>query len=455
MAQWSDSQTAQCLLRMWRVGRPIVVLVPATQLVVLLWVIWTKTPTTPYRDEWWYVSLVRDANQGALTFSDFWALHYHTHRIVISRLVDLSLIELTHWNRQVMMTVDLAPALAMGALLLVAVRRTTRSVGLTLALAIPLSLMVFSWAQYENWLAPFQLAFIATAFGTVVCAVALQAEHISRRRYALAIVGALIATCSSAAGLVVWLAFVPCLALAGYRRLLLWLALTAVVWAAYLYGFTDQFARPPLSSIPPFVLAFLGAPVAYPHPGRAEIVGLFAFVFLGGNLLVYWLLTRTLRPLLPWLSLALFSVATGVLAAGGRGANGAYGGVISRYQVFGALYWIAALVVCGVVVQQIVAHLAAKKLAMSPVLARGFISVSLLILVAVSASATLTNLIGIQEAVAQQAELVRDQQCIVHYQSAPDSCLVMWYPTSDHQAIRDAAAYLKAEKLAIFYTGSK
>ena len=152
------------LSQVWRVVRPLVFMVPVVQVLILLWVIWTHTPTVPYRDEWWYVTLVRHANEGSLTFNDFWAVHYYSHRIVIPRIVDLSLIELTHWNRQIMATFDLALGIASGGLLFVSALRTLKSTSVTLAVVIPLSLLALSWSQYENWLNPFQIEFIATFF---------------------------------------------------------------------------------------------------------------------------------------------------------------------------------------------------------------------------------------------------------------------------------------------------
>ena len=284
---------------------------------------------------------------------------------------------------------------------------------------------------------------------------ALQSETIGWGRFGVAVLGALIATFSSAAGLVVWIAFIPSLAQAGYRRLLLWIGLALGVSVAYLVGFTSQYVRPTLPMMRDFTLAYLGAPVAYPHTVRSVLVGAFALVFVVGNVVVYWLLERSLRPILGWIGLALYALGTGVLMAESRGADGMYAGVTSRYQVFGELFWIAAIVLCVVVLHRLGSQLATGKLAFNHSLARGFMALSILTILAVAGSTALANSAGLRTGIAEQNDLMQHQWCIAHFETAPDSCLVMWYPTSDKQAILDAAGYLKAHRLAIFNTVSR
>jgi hypothetical protein len=175
-------------------------LVPAAFILTYRWLIWTQTPTAPYWDEWIYVPLVKHANQGTLSLQEIWALHWFSHRIVIPRLVDLALIQLTSLNRHIMMTFDLGVGVASATLILVA----------------PMSLLLFSFSQAHDWLAPFQIAFIATAFGVACCTRALLHRPLTWSRFAFALCGALIATLSSAAGLVAWVAFAPSILRAGY-----------------------------------------------------------------------------------------------------------------------------------------------------------------------------------------------------------------------------------------------
>ncbi|MGO8946376.1 MAG: hypothetical protein ACLQUY_01675, partial [Ktedonobacterales bacterium] len=69
--------------------RLLVLLVPLSLILGLLWVIWTRTADVPYWDEWETVLLVQHADQGTLTFHDLVAFHANVHRIIIPRLIDL------------------------------------------------------------------------------------------------------------------------------------------------------------------------------------------------------------------------------------------------------------------------------------------------------------------------------------------------------------------------------
>ncbi len=120
----------------------------------ILTMIWTHTPHVPYWDEWETVTLVQHFTQGTLTWNDFWAFH-NEHRIVVPQLLDLGMILLTHWNRQIEMTFDLLMAVAECGLLVVSAYRGLRSKTLTALALAPMALAIFSLAQYEDWLWPF------------------------------------------------------------------------------------------------------------------------------------------------------------------------------------------------------------------------------------------------------------------------------------------------------------
>lgn len=438
------------LLQVWRVARPLVFLVPLMQMLALLWLAWKYTPTAPYWDEWVYVTLVQHANQGTLTFNDFWAFHYFTHRIVVPRLLDLALIELTHWNRQIIITFDLGIGVATGALLLASARRTLQSANATLAVVIPLSLLVFSWAQYENWMELFQVAFIATVFGVALCLYALRAEPLGWGRFSLAVLGALIATCSSAAGLMVWIAFVPSMLRAGYQRLLAWIGIAVVVWVAYLQGYPSHFDHPAPWELVTFVLAYLGAPVAYPHALRSELVAVFGLVLLAASVAIYWKLERSISALVIWLELALYAAATATLTASGRALHGPAGGLTSRYQTFGALFWVAVVVVSALVIQQVARRLTEGSIRVRQTTAHVVVACGVLALVAIASSSSLANVAGLRTGKAVEASLQQHQGCIAHFETAPDSCLGLWFPISNKTNVLQAAAYLKAQHLAIF-----
>src|SRR5260370_23306198 len=118
------------------------------------------------------------------------------------------------------MPVDRAGAAVSGALLLWC---AWRALGPRLWpwLVPPLGLLLFTFAQFANWFAPFQIAFIATACGASICLAGLGYERSGdhgRLGLGIAFGGALLASLSSLNGLVAWPAFLPAVCATGRSR---------------------------------------------------------------------------------------------------------------------------------------------------------------------------------------------------------------------------------------------
>ena len=339
--------------RFWYFARFLVLLVPLAFIIGLLWVIWTRTADVPYWDEWETVLLVQRLDQGTLGVTDIVALH-GVHRIIIPRLIDLTLIELTHWNRQVEMTFDLSIAIAGACILFWSVRRTLGSLTAALGLVVPLSLLFFSFSQFGNWFAPFQVAFIVTSFGIVCCVGGFQKTPVSRKGFALAIAGALIASMSSLPGLSTWIAFLPGALHAGVRKTVAWIGCAVVVWILYFQNFPHSLTGIPVLLDTVYSLAYLGAPLGYPNPELAAAVGFLSIMLLLGNVLVYWRRHKSLWHIAPWLQLALFVLGCTQATAEGRSLSGPSQALSSRYQAFSALWWIALLVIMVLNIKELV-----------------------------------------------------------------------------------------------------
>jgi hypothetical protein len=330
------------LWRGWPLARALAILVPLLQILSLLWLIWARTPDVPVGDEWDTAVLVHAVRQGSVRWGDFWAFHSE-HRILVPRVVNLTLIQLTRWNRQIAMTFDLAVVAVTAAFLLGCLRRAAQGTGAVLALGVPCSLLLFSPSHYENWLAPFQLAFLGTVFGAACCLWALTTQPRGARGLSLALLGALVATLSSLNGLMVWIAFLPNVRRAGYRRTLVWGCVALAAALAYAIGFTGGGkVASPLPDLLGYALGYLGAPVGYPTLWLAQLAGLLSLALVCANLCVHALLRRDPTPLGAWLGLAVFALACTVLTTLGRGPSlGVEMALTSRYQIFGALWWVA------------------------------------------------------------------------------------------------------------------
>lgn len=436
----------------------LIILVLIAQCAALLWLIWGKTPDVPWWDEWETVVLVHKFDRGTIGLSDLWAFH-NEHRIVIPRLVNLSLIELTSWNRQIEMTVDLLIAVGAWTLLVRCAWQSLRSRSGSALLGIPYALLVLSLAQYENFLWPFQITFIATVFGVTVCVWALGTQPVGRRGFALAVLGALIASFSSVAGLMVWTAFLPALWGAGFHRaryIPIWIAIAAAVIVPYAQGFPGN---SPASHSPLDILryasAYLGSPVGSPGASsshaallRAQILGMTSVAVTLANVLLYLRLRGNLRPLLAWIGLGIFALACDAITSFGRGLTyGIAQALEPRYEAFSALWWVAGITIGAMTVQSSIrAHVPPaswRQRAVPWAVVGGnvpFFAIACLSLMQV-------NLVGFDHGRHWMDTQRRHEECILYYDSASDDCLGAYYVPD---RVRATAAYLEQDHLSLF-----
>jgi hypothetical protein len=418
----------------------------------MFWAIQVHTFAVPWWDEWDTAFTVKSFEQGTLSLHDLWAFHWYTHRLVLPRIVDIILVELTHWNRQVEMVFDLACGMATAALIVWCLWLSAKSRVLVLALLPTLSILLFSMSAYYDWLLPFQITFILTDLGVAVTMAAVVRQSAGWRGWAFAVAGAMIATLSSAAGLVVWLAFLPSMYKGGRSRLLAWCAVGGGTCLAYLHGFVNPTARPSLHLLGVYVFINLGAPVGDSSYWLSERFTIASLLALAALLTIRWLLHRTLWDIMVWLELALFALATSVMTADGRATLGLWHAVTSRYLIFTAMWWVAFVVIAGLTMRDLLQRVDAlgwlEPLWNLP-LSRLVVGLSALGILALTIGAVNTDIAGFQEGIAWQDGLRAQQSCVAHFDTASDACLGVWY--WDKQQMVDAAAYMRQHHLAIFY----
>jgi hypothetical protein len=420
----------------------------------MLWIIWFRTFHVPWWDEWAMVPILQHAEAGTLSFNDLWALHYDTHRILLPRTVQLALIEATRWNRQALMTFDLGVAAVTAWLLFSSVRRTVHSRRTLLALIIPLSLLYFSLSQYENWFGPWQIAFILTTFGVVCCLRGLHDQHGNLggwRGFALAVCGALIASLSTLAGLVAWIAFLPSVARPRSQRALrvgLWVGSAAAIIVPYMIGFPHQAGQDSIYHVAGYAVTVLGAPIGYPNWIVSKYIGLLGLALMVIAVYAYWRLYHSLDGIIIWLCLALYALATAGVIAIGR-AYDTSEAVTSRYQEYTCLWWIALVVIGAVCIERLLrAHRRVKGLPPARLVLGGS-GITLALLLGLC---LLGNIAGYRVALAWQEGLRAPERCVLDANPTPDCLNRYFIGVGDlvPGTSQDLIAYIRREHLAIF-----
>jgi hypothetical protein len=426
-----------------------VVLFSAIQIAIILSIMWLWRPMAPFRDEWFTVPIVSGFNSGALGWEQLWALH-NEHRIVLPRLFDLFLIEVTGWNRQVEDTIDLALGIATAVLLLKAARGSVRGFPSTRVAGACLALLIFSLSQYETWLSPFQVAFLGTAFGVTCCVWSLAQEKRSAASVAVMVAGALIASFSSIAGLLTWYVFLPSVALRWRYWMITWVAVALAVTVPYFIGFrTISSSRGTPTLIAEFTMTYIGSPLLGIPSGAglawpALICGIAGIAIMALNVVVLCRHRYRLQALLLWLEVAAFALGCAVITAVGRvGSFGVFEAMDSRYQSFSMLWWVSVLVIIGLTTR-------ALKEAPSRVslLKSALVRVNRVVPPSMLVALVIANSLGLIAGVLYQRDQLRHQGCIVHYRTASEAC--MTYFVANPTLVRTGSAYLERHHLATF-----
>ena len=413
----------------------------------------------PFGHTWYIVKLLGQAHEGQLRFEHFWKLSYAS-RPVIPRMVNHAIAWATDMNLHYNMAAKFVVALGVFALMVLLIRRTARPLApaMTPWMILATSLLIFTPAPSLNWLKPTTVVFMN------VLAVIFTLYALARwgQRWpgpALAILGAVAGTLTTAAGLIL-LVIVPLgLLLAprhhsGPKHLLspaIASVAAAVVVSFYFVGLSHSLSRAnplfllqhPLS-FGHYVLANLGAPLGFRSLWPATLwggVGIATFAWCG-----LWLWRRSpphRQALMPWFFLAVFAILKACMTAAGR----LYGhrvkqALSSRYIPYSSLFWVSLVVVVALAIAHYVSRPTVPR---ARKLATVAVTGLLILLGAVSYGKSWTRgMVSIRKI---HARHLRGGECLLYYERAPDECLRLIRRNAGAENARRLARLM--EKLAV------
>jgi hypothetical protein len=311
-------------------------------------------------DQWEVAGFFEKAARGSLSLGDLFAQQAE-YRQFFPNLIFVGLGRLTHWNIKAEMFVSLALA----CLVFVNIRHLT---WLTAGpddsrrwlLTVVSSLLIFSPAQFENWLLGEQIIYFMPVACLTTCLRVAYAGVGRATRVITCMLLSTVSTFSSANGMVCWLVVPVVLFFShdekGGRTMYpaAWAIGLALNVAAYLYGYHKPPYTPSLSESlhhpaggASFFLAFLGAPLATSHRLMAVAVSvgaLSSLLFIASCM--YALKSASDRALTRrvagWVALGGYSVITGLVVTVARLGYGPDQALNSRYTTF-SLYLILSL----------------------------------------------------------------------------------------------------------------
>jgi hypothetical protein len=338
-------------------------------LFYLIYAVVKYSVEVPFWDQWDLVPYLEKLYQGTLTFADLYSQH-NEHRILFPRIIMLALARLTSWNTSYEIGVNLVLGTAIFFVLVRQLRATAASTGGSGSqwLIPVLALIVFSLAQWENWLWGWQLQIFLNVLAVAAAVLLLANPPFTRIRFAGAAAMGVVATYSFANGVAVWFSglIALCCLLYGYperrayfaRATLIWIIIgTAAIWS-YLYGYVKPPYHPSVwvAVEQPFAFlryeaTYLFAPVA-PNP----LTFVLTLPALAGACYFSWLLVRAklirIGVLAPYLALASYVVASAIITGIGRVGIGAGQAGQSRYLTINSLLWVSVAILLWVFISR-------------------------------------------------------------------------------------------------------
>lgn len=308
----------------------------------------------PFWDEWSILPITGIEN---LSFAELWQQHSE-HRIFFPRLLTLSLAHFSHWDiRWEIMGNVIISGLSF-LVIFHQLKKHEREYGRPFPLIgwLAISLLFFSFSQYENWLWGFQIQiFIARL--AMLCGFTFLTHWrstFSYRPYALALLCGVVATFSFGGGLCYWPTGAFLLFTLPKKRKLflsLWCIVSLAVILLYFHGYT----QPPHTSGLMFgvrhpwecliyLCITLGAPIAPFNIMLALIIGFTGLVIFSKICFSRRKNILNREPLDFFIILIIFTLINALVTAMSRVELGLGQAITSRYITIHSFFWISLIV---------------------------------------------------------------------------------------------------------------
>ena len=177
------------------------VLGPLLPVGAYFWFIHQYSVNVVYADQFSDVGLLNHWYRGTLTLSDLWASH-GDHRIFVPNLVVIALGQFTHLN--VVFEEYLSGAMLVAAAGLIIATHRRRAPSTPLIYYTPLTLLLFSFVQYQNTLWGFQMAWYLITLALALVLFLLDRPALTGWVFIGAIAATVLGSFSSLQGLLIW-----------------------------------------------------------------------------------------------------------------------------------------------------------------------------------------------------------------------------------------------------------
>nr|ACS83716.1 hypothetical protein WISOIL_0027 [uncultured bacterium AOCefta2] len=358
--RWQTSDHLEALRRQGFWTMALFSLACLAPLFTLVYMVSAYHIDAPRGEQWYLARYIELLYKGQFQYR-FLFLQDEGEKPVFPTIVLLCLARLTHWNIYYEMLTSIMLAFATWIILTVKLISTFKECGIRNCkwIAFVLSVILFSLAQWENWLWGIRISVYLNILCVVVGLILLTSRPVRPLHVMGAIILAIIATFSFSNGMVFWVIGLIIIVLRkDYESRLVsavgWSLAAAACLVIFFYDFRLPITAVPAARIPHmpqklcvFFLGYLGSPLLSWE--MAKTLRPFApYVGTAGLLAVIvasWLLLRLLHvdfhKLVFVLGLAVYAAGSAAMTAIGR-VNGG-NPLIPRYTTTSSLLWIAVL----------------------------------------------------------------------------------------------------------------
>ncbi len=337
-------------------------------------------------DEWAWADLIYRFHLGSLTFHDLW-LQHNEHRLFFPNLIALGLASLGGWSqlRETLFSVLLVVITQIGIFVLL--RRIIVVARLPFVF-LAASLMLYSFAQIENWDWGFQLAWFLCNACAVWAVLLLGTAGQSWFAWVAAGALAIVASFSSSQGLMVWFGGLATLVLTEKRRPVqigLWILLAVAIFMLYFYGYEHPPTLPdPLLGLhrPAMTLRYFGAYlgtvfagwIGYPAAVACGWAALVALAVLVGTVVATFRRDRRIAARAnSFIGLAAYALCVAAITTAGRVGLGETSAEASRYTSIAIYCWITIFALASAFEVPVLARLRYGSSVLLPIVVTGLI----------------------------------------------------------------------------------
>ncbi|MEN9518674.1 MAG: hypothetical protein RLZZ381_1262 [Cyanobacteriota bacterium] len=331
--------------------------------LILIYLVASYGVNVPYMDQWELTSLFEKVAKGNLSFQDLFAQH-NEHRLFFPRFIFIALAFLTHWNTKYEMYFSILLIVVSYVLIQkIFSRQVFRKDTEFWLISLSISIIITSFVQEQNLLWGFQVAWFFISF-CLILAIFLLTSRLRSIWLKILLGGTvcIIASFSSAHGLMTWLAVTPCILTLAHESnkiktrsvikiVLCWSILFVLSCSIYFHNYQ----KPPSHPDTLFFVKHLDVSLNYffsllgtPLFSASDLSWLPGLVITAN---FFWFFIRYVQnpysefsqQASPWLSMGSFAFLFTLITAVGRSGFGATQAYSSRYTSITILLIIALI----------------------------------------------------------------------------------------------------------------